>query len=92
MISKITFKSLDPSDPLAGPLWAFVCGVEISDVVTVTQTNAGGGGFKATQFFVEGIHNTVQPLRGGLFDWTMSLDLTPRAWYSRFNGVTYFTP
>lgn len=89
-ISKIEFHSRDPRDALGPALWAFLCGVEIGDVVKVWTTNPGGGGFAANQFFVEGIHNAVLPLEGGFLDWTTTLDLTPRAWYSVFSGVTYF--
>jgi hypothetical protein len=89
-ITRLEFHSRDPRDSLGPALWAFICGVEIGDVVKVWTTNPGGGGFRETQFFVEGIHNVVLPLEGGFLDWTMSLDLTPRAWYSTFSGVTYY--
>ena len=92
MISAISFKTRDPSDPLGPPLWALICGIEIGDVLKVWVTNPGGGGFREVQFFVEGVHHAVKTLRGGLFDWTMTLDLSPRAWYSTFNGRVYYTP
>ena len=92
MISAISFKSRDPSDPLAGPLWDFIQGVEIGDVLKVWVTNPGGGGFRETQFFVEGVHDAVKVLRDDVFDWTMTLDLSPRAWYSVFNGRVYYIP
>ena len=91
MISKIVFQTIDPASPLGPAWWKFVTGVEIGDVVQVTTTNPGGGGFKQTAFFVEGIHNDVSI---GGFDtpqWTMSLDLSPRVWYSVFNGVLYYS-
>jgi hypothetical protein len=92
MISHIAFKTRDPSDSLALPLWDFILGVEIGDVVKVWTTNPGGGGFVQTQFFVEGIHNTVAVLQAGLFDFTTTLDLSPRAWYQTFDGTIYYRP
>lgn len=91
MISKIVFQTIDPSSPLGPAWWKFITGVEIGDVVEVTTTNPGGGGFNKTAFFVEGIHNDVSI--GGLDtpQWTMSLDLSPRVWYSVFNGVLYYS-
>jgi hypothetical protein len=92
MISKITFQTIPPNDSLGPAWWKFVTGVEIGDIVIVTETNPGGGGFKATQFFVEGIHNQVSVGYANVPQWTMNLDLSPRSWYSKFDGVTYFTP
>lgn len=92
MISHIEFHTLGVADSLAGPLWEFIQGVEIGDVVKVWATNPGGGGFREVEFFVEGIHDAVKPLEEGVFDWTMTLDLSPRAWYSVFNGRTYYIP
>lgn len=90
MISSISFIAQDPKSTLGPPLWKFLTGVEIGDIVVVTQTNPGGGGFRATQFFVEGIHNVVSLGSGTYPQWTMNLDLTPRTWYSKFDGVTYY--
>lgn len=86
-ISKLEFKS-----QLVGSsqTWQFLTGVEIGDIVAVYTSNPGGGGFSketfsegvVSQFFVEGIHNQVSgPLHGNLSEWTMTLDVSPRAWF-----------
>lgn len=71
-------------------LWDFMCKVEIGDVVAVFTDNAGGGGFKPiipstapynSEFFVQGIHYTVQPNTQNIPDMTMTLDVTPRQYY-----------
>lgn len=104
-ITNITFQSIDPNDPLGAAWWQFVTGVEIGDIVVVNTTQPWGGGFKQVQFFVEGIHNQVTlggPVgnKKNIPQWTMTLDLSPRAYYQSFpywNGstfvnVVYFTP
>jgi hypothetical protein len=55
----------------------------------VFTRNPGGGGFSKetdgmtlSQFFVEGISNTVNPLTENYPDWTVSLDVSPRQWYT----------
>lgn len=92
MISRIEFHSIDPFGPQGATHWAFLLGVEIGDVVTVYESNVGGGGFQGTAFFIEGIHYVVRPLEGGTLDYQLELDLSPRAWYQKFNGVTYYIP
>ncbi len=92
MISSISFKAIDPTDSLGANQWKFLTGVEIGDVITVTETNPGGGGFRQAQFFVEGIHNVVTLGDAAFPQWTMNLDLTPRTWYSALAGFTYYTP
>lgn len=69
--------------------WAFLTGVEIGDILTVFTSNPGGGGFGkqtdneglVSQFFVEGIHNVVNPNTQSVPDWVMTLDVSPRAWF-----------
>lgn len=71
-------------------LWKFMCEVEIGDVVAVFTNNPGGGGFNPDvppnppyngEFFVQGIHYTVQPNTQQIPDMTMTLDVTPRQYY-----------
>lgn len=90
-ISSLVFKTVDPNGgtPNAA-LWNMLCNIEIGDVISVYTTWPGGGGFNPNgpgfpnQFFVEGIHNVVNPLNAGYPDWTMSLDVSPRAWFASF--------
>ncbi len=70
----------------------FLTGVEIGDLLTVYTSDPGGGGFSKgtgsplvsfpSQFFVEGIHNQVTPGLGVLKNWVMTLDVSPRAWFT----------
>lgn len=80
-IDSITFVSRDPSDPLASALWKLMCGVEISDLITITTTFPGGGGFNSQDFFVEGIHYQATLGNASFPNLTLTLDLSPRAYY-----------
>ena len=80
-INQVTFRSLDPSDANAAPLWKVMCGVEIGDLIDITTTHPGGGGFNAEPFFVEGIHYDAKPLHSSYPDVTLTLDLSPQAWF-----------
>jgi len=102
-LSSITFKTVDPNGgtPNAA-LWEMLCNIDIGDVLNVYSTIPGGGGINpnttilggleyiGNQFFVDGIHHQVNPLNQGYPDWTMTLDLSPRSWYSTFKGVTWY--
>jgi hypothetical protein len=80
-ISRMEFHSRLAGDSQTN---AFLAGVEIGDLLTVFTHAPGAGGFNSTQFFVEGIHYQVQAAIGilGLVDVTMTLDLSPRAWFT----------
>ena len=80
-ITQLTFKSKRADHPNAGALWALMCGVEIGDVVTVKTTHPGGGGFNNVDFFVEGVHYSAGPLKANMHDITLTLDVSPRAFY-----------
>jgi len=105
-ISSITFKTVDPNGgtPNAA-LWEMLLNVEIGDVLNVYTTIPGGGGldptttipypdgspnYQGNQFFVDGIHHQVNPLNAEYPDWTVTLDLSPRAWYKYFKSNTYY--
>lgn len=78
---KITNPSNDTDD--AGQnTWSFLTGIELSDLVTVHTRHPGGGGFGGVDHFVEQITYDLQPLRGSIWQVEMTLDLTPRAYYS----------
>jgi hypothetical protein len=58
---QITVKAVHPSDARAPATWAFLCGVQISDVIHLKVNFPGGGGFDAA-FFVEGVRTICRPL------------------------------
>jgi hypothetical protein len=81
-VQDILFRSLDPSDPRAAANWQLLNLVDIGDLVTLTVSLPGGGGFESIDYFVEGVHEDVQPLQPGYDDVTLRLDLSPRALYA----------
>lgn len=84
-VSGITFRSKDPAAVGAGATWALLCGCDISDVVEVTVRGPGdsptGYVFNAEEFFVEGIHEEVAPLNPDFANVTLTLDLSPKAYF-----------
>jgi len=81
-IEQLVFKSMHPDDPRAAANWAFLCGVELNDVVEVTVELPGGGGFTSEPYFIEGISYEVQPLQPSFPLVTMTLDLSPQAYFT----------
>ncbi len=78
-VTQIEVVGLDPRDPLARPVWDFLCGVELSDLVSLETTHPGGGGFDE-DFFVEGIHYTCAPAPAPkYYQLTCTLDVSPRS-------------
>jgi hypothetical protein len=80
-VTACAFRSLPPEDDRAGYLWHMLGQIDIADAVTITVGSPGGGGFTGDEFFVEGIHEQVQPLGAAYDDVTLSLDLSPRAYF-----------
>jgi hypothetical protein len=66
-IPQVTVGTERPGGPdVFGPAaWAYMCGVDISDVVNVAIGHPGGGGF-ATDHYVEGIRIHIHPGPGSL--------------------------
>lgn len=80
-ITGITFTPKAVGDIGAAPLWALMCGIELGDLITLTTTHPGGGGF-SDDFYVEGIHyNADLQLPTPYTNVTLSLDLSPKAYY-----------
>lgn len=75
-IKRIAFRRLDPDATGAAAVWALMCGVDISDLLQVTC-----GPFSATDFYVEGVHMTAEPLNDSFLDVELELDVSPRAYY-----------
>ena len=88
-ISTLKFVTVAPGTTRGNAWWNLVCGVEIGDVIVLYTTNPGGGGFSAEQFFVEGIHYDIQ-IGGPYPQITMTLDVSPRKWFSVFNGFVFY--
>jgi hypothetical protein len=82
-ISQVTLTNVRPGAANEAAQWLFLCGVEISDLVYVTTTHPGGGGFNLEPYFVEGISYDVRP--SGDPDRplvTVTLDLSPQAYFA----------
>jgi hypothetical protein len=84
-VPQLTFRSLHPDDPRAAANWALICGIDISDVIDFEVSHPGGGGF-SEEFYVEGVHYVIRPLvkdlDTGYPDVTLTVDLTPTAYYA----------
>ena len=77
--TETVFRTQRPGRPGAAPTWGLLSQIDIGDRLTITIDSPGGGGFHGVQFFVEGIHEQVQPLNPDYDDITLSLDLSPQA-------------
>jgi hypothetical protein len=80
-VQDVAFRSLHPDDARAAANWELLSLVDISDTVVLTVGLPGGGGFTSVDYFVEGVHEEVQPLQPDYDDVTVRLDLSPRALY-----------
>jgi hypothetical protein len=72
------FRSIRADAPGAAVTWQLLTRVDISDQVDVLVASPGGGSFDRS-CYVEGVHETVQPLNPDMDDVTVSLDLSPKA-------------
>jgi hypothetical protein len=80
-VSQAAFKWVDTNHPNAAYHWNFLCNVEIDDIVSIRTTHPGGGGFGGDTFFVEGITYDAQLGPANQWDLTLTLDLSPAAYY-----------
>lgn len=87
-VIQAVFRWLHPSHPNATAQWNLLTGVEIGDVIEVTTTHLASGGFAAAPYFVEGISYDAQLGMRGIWDLTMTLDLSPLAYYANSEGWT----
>lgn len=87
---QITIRSRG-ANTFSGPAtWELLNEIDIGDVVTLhTNHWDGDGGFGLVDFFVEGIAEEDTPIEGARHDVTMTLQLSPRAYYenSPFAGT-----
>lgn len=91
-ITDIVFKSMHPDATGAAANWDLLCRADISDLVDVTIRGPGdtdtGYIFNAESFFIEGVHEEAVPLNGDYAMVTLSLDLSPQAYFTTGAGVT----
>lgn len=80
-VGALTVKSrrVDGTDN-SNATWDLLCGVDVSDIVQLTTTHGGGGGFN-TEFYVEGIHYQARP-GGGIPYVELTLDVSPKSAYT----------
>ncbi len=81
-VGQVTVRPHHPSGISGSATWAMIGGVDISDIVEITTTHKGGGGFSGTEFYVEGVHYDCRPANGTYPDITLTLDLSPFSFYS----------
>jgi hypothetical protein len=79
-VGQLTIKPRRPTGPNGPATWGLFCNVDISDVVHLTTSHKGGGGFN-TDFFVEGIHYQATPGPGYPIV-TLALDVSPTSYYN----------
>lgn len=91
-ITDIVFKSMHPDAEGAAANWDLLCRADISDLVDVYIRGAGdtdtGYIFNGDPFFIEGVHEEASPATGEYAYVTMSLDLSPQAYFTTGTGVT----
>ena len=80
-ITDIAFRSMRPGVPGAGTNWLLLSKIDVADLIRVTVGAPGGGGFSNAPFYVEGVHETCQPLNPDYDDVTLSLDLSPKQYF-----------
>jgi hypothetical protein len=80
-VEGIAFRSIRPDAPGGHITWQLLTEIDISDQLDITISSPGGGGFTTEPYYVEGIHETVQPLNPDYDDITLTLDLSPKAYF-----------
>jgi hypothetical protein len=81
-VTGLTVGTVHPGDVYGPATWAFICGVEIGDIVELTAETTGGGGFFAEEWFVEGISYDVSGLGEEFPDVTVTVDVSPVALFA----------
>jgi hypothetical protein len=81
-LSKIVFKSLRPDDHRAAANWELITKIDISDIIALTSTHPGGGGFGGSEFYVEGLSYLIRPLNGDYAMVTLEVNVSPVAYYN----------
>ena len=81
-VNELVFRNPAKRDGDYSARWKLLTGIELSDLVTVTTTHPGGGGFSTVNHFVESIQYELKPLQGDEWDVTLTVGLSPAAHFS----------
>lgn len=81
-ISNLVFRSLGETDARAEANWELLTKIDVSDIVELTVTNPGGGGFSTEPYFVEGVSYQIEPLNGDYADVTVRVNVSPVGYYT----------
>lgn len=79
-VESVVFKSLRPSDYRAGETWNLICEVDLSHLIDLNVTAEGVAIDEG--FFVEGISYEIRPLVPEYAAVTLTLELSPQAYWS----------
>ncbi len=79
-VNRITFKTVPTSSTYASQVWAVMCGVDVSDIIRLKTTHLAGGFDE--DFYVEGIHYSVDPLNDQYLAVQLDLDVSPRSYFN----------
>ncbi len=89
-VTALTIKAIDPKASVGGRaahIWKMLGEADIADKVTLTVGHPGGGGFNAEPFFIEGIQETCEPATQDYAMVTMTLDVSPAAYFDNPEGL-----
>lgn len=82
-VKSVSVKTVRPDDPRAERVWAFLCGVELNDMVTLDVGLLPDLlADRYHDYFVEGLRYEITPLHPDYANVTLTLDLSPRANYN----------
>jgi hypothetical protein len=81
-VEALTFKSLHPDDDRAAATWALICGVDISDRITLSHDYPGSLIPYFESMFVEGSEMTIRPLNPTYDMVELSVNVSPAAYYT----------
>ena len=80
-IEAVTFKAIHPSDSRAAATWALICGIDVSDGLTIAHDYPGGG-LLFEAFYVEGSDMTISPLNPDFDMVELTVNVSPAAYYT----------
>jgi hypothetical protein len=81
-VEALSFKSLHPDDDRAAATWALICGVDISDRITLSHDYPGSLIPYFESMFVEGSEMTIRPLNPTYDLVELSVNVSPAAYYT----------
>ncbi len=81
-VNLLSFKSIGETDARAAKVWQLLTKIDISDIVELTTSHPGGGGFAAAPFFVEGLSYEITPLNGDYAMVELNADVSPVGYYN----------